>query len=106
MSLPKWKSHKVVEAFKISKIKVRQDGSAEMSSKNGDRVVVDRDYRMKHYPITDGYYVRDEDGYESWSPAKAFEDDGYYVRDEDGCESWSPAKAFKDGYTRIEVTDE
>ena len=26
---------------------------------------------------------------------------GYYVRYEDGYESWSPAKAFEEGYTRI-----
>lgn len=26
---------------------------------------------------------------------------GYYVRYADGFESWSPAKAFEDGYTRI-----
>ena len=26
---------------------------------------------------------------------------GYYVRYEDGYESWSPAQAFEEGYTRI-----
>jgi hypothetical protein len=27
---------------------------------------------------------------------------GYYVRYKDGFESWSPAKAFEEGYTRID----
>ena len=39
-------------------------------------IKVDRAYMNKHKPEVGGYYLRYEDGYESWSPAKAFED-GY-----------------------------
>lgn len=35
-------------------------------------------YMSKHNPKVGGYYIRYEDGYESWSPAHAFESG--YVR--------------------------
>lgn len=37
---------------------------------------VSQEYVDKHKPQAGGYYVRYEDGYESWSPASAFEN-GY-----------------------------
>jgi hypothetical protein len=37
---------------------------------------VDADYMQKHKPEVGGYYVVYDDGYKSFSPAKAFED-GY-----------------------------
>lgn len=39
-------------------------------------VRVDADYLSKHKPEVGGYYVVYDDGYKSWSPAKAFEE-GY-----------------------------
>lgn len=36
-------------------------------------VTVSEDYVKKHQPKVGGYYVRYEDGYESFSPAEAFE---------------------------------
>lgn len=37
---------------------------------------VDWEYLTKHKPQAGGYYVVYDDGYKSWSPAKAFEE-GY-----------------------------
>lgn len=37
---------------------------------------VDTDFLARHTPVAGGYYVVYEDGYKSFSPAKAFEE-GY-----------------------------
>lgn len=41
-----------------------------------DSFVLDKKYVDKHNPQVGGYYVQYKDGYQSWSPAEAFED-GY-----------------------------
>lgn len=72
--------HKTVKAAKITDI-VPLDGI------NGDKVAIElegekiglhvgRDWTIKHEPEVGGYFVEYEDGYTSYSPAKAFED-GY-----------------------------
>jgi hypothetical protein len=83
--LPQYQSHKKVWALKIKSI-VR-DGEGENRESNGSAVItpeeeefapfrVDAQYMHKHKPQVGGYYVVYEDGYKSWSPAKAFEE-GY-----------------------------
>lgn len=72
----KYKCHKVVEAFKIEHIEVDDDGFILSSLSTGDSVLVGSEYIRKHNPQVGGYFVVYEDGYQSWSPAKAFED-GY-----------------------------
>ena len=87
--LPKYKCHKVVHALKIEGIKFdsevakeenrETDGSAIIIPKEEDGIApfkVDQAYVSKHKPEAGGYYVEYEDGYKSFSPAKAFED-GY-----------------------------
>ncbi len=80
--LPKWKSHKTVEAFKIDQIEhhLVDIGEYEQISATlngfGYSVDVNLRYTEKHKPQVGGYYVRYADGYESFSPAKAFEE-GY-----------------------------
>lgn len=75
--LPKYYSHKIVEAFQIATIAVQPDGSAIIGNKpDVSPFIVSATYVSKHRPLQGGYYVRYEDGYESWSPAKAFEE-GY-----------------------------
>ena len=82
MTLPKWQSHKIVEAGKIGGIDRADGGGAllildlpALHSTLEQRV--DQAYLDKHDPQVGGYYVRyPGDGYESWSPAEAFED-GY-----------------------------
>jgi hypothetical protein len=71
--LPRWKCHKEVFADKIV-------GTAcagrELFLRLGGFVRLGHDLQTRGAPIIGGYYVRYLDGYESWSPADAFED-GY-----------------------------
>jgi len=89
VELPKYRSHKVVHAFKIDKIKFdcqlaqeegrESDGGALLypaMEEGMGPVKVDHAYVSKHKPFDGGYYVHYKDGYESFSPAKAFEE-GY-----------------------------
>ncbi len=92
--LPKYKSHKTVWALKIADITFDSDLAKEMNRetdgsaliapvrKDYVRFKVKSDYVNKHLrglekkDIVGGYYVVYEDNYESFSPAKAFEE-GY-----------------------------
>lgn len=69
--LPRWKSHKIVQAAKIVAI----DGHVLQLEVDGTRVKVhaDTEYLIKHKPQVGGYWVVYDDGYTSWSPAEAFE---------------------------------
>jgi hypothetical protein len=82
-ALPKWKCHKEVWAAKITKQDrlLLRDGMARWYLDNGGYVDANSMLRER---VTTGDPVG-----------------GYYVRYEDGFESWSPAKAFEEGYTRI-----
>lgn len=74
--MPAYKSHKVVRAAKITAF--RQNGNPNMP----DLVLGEIDgittllpeWHAKHKPQVGGYLVEYEDGYKSFSPAKAFED--------------------------------
>lgn len=75
--LPIYQSHKQVEAIKIEKMIALDNGKVRLISPKAEVFAdVEAPYFMKHNPQIGGYYVRYKDGYESWSPAKAFED-GY-----------------------------
>lgn len=82
-SMPRWKCHKEVFAFKIREIRMigeppvsSTDQRAMLVSTDGGVVTVTAEYMRKHRPQIGGYHVVYEDGYQSFSPAKAFED-GY-----------------------------
>ena len=79
--LPKYMSHKIVEAVKISSIDLTEGILLHHELSDIPPIEVSVAYMRKHEPKAGGYYVRYPDGYESWSPAEAFED----------------------GYTRIEI---
>jgi len=73
--MPKYKCYKEVHALAISNVEILGDGSAVLSFSEdsyGPRQV-SRDYVKKHNPAAPGYFVVYSDGYESWSPADAFE---------------------------------
>lgn len=71
--IPRWQCHKVVEGFEIGKINWRDNGGAELVSTCGRFVVsVTQAYLDKHRPSQEGFYVKYDDGYESWSPSAAF----------------------------------
>ena len=84
--MPQYQSHKKVSALKIAKIE-RHNENDPNAETNGSWMItpeeegyapfrVDQSYMAKHKPQVGGYYVVYADGYQSWSPAKAFED-GY-----------------------------
>ncbi len=83
--LPEYQCIKHVKACKIKQI--IPDGYGEDRETNGSAIIipessnlfeitVDHHYMTKHKPQVGGYYVVYKDGYESYSPADAFED-GY-----------------------------
>jgi hypothetical protein len=82
--MPKYQCHKRVWALKIAKV---EDPTKPDEETDGSRILhfedagyaprrVARDYVRKHNPQVGGYFVVYKDGYESWSPAKEFEE-GY-----------------------------
>ena len=74
--LPQYVSHKTVCALKITDVAyaTNQPGAHLHHDTVGvPPIAVDSDYLKKHMPLAGGYYVRYEDGYESFSPAQAFE---------------------------------
>lgn len=80
-----YRSHKTVQAFKISRVETlqseeliggdgpRPDGAMLYDESGSMQASVAQAYLTKHRPKVGGYYVQYEDGYESWSPAEAFE---------------------------------
>jgi hypothetical protein len=74
--LPKYRSHKEVWALKILSVCFtdNQPGAMLRTSEPGySHVSISAEYLQKHQPHPGGYYVRYQDGYESFSPAEAFE---------------------------------
>lgn len=74
--LNRYKCHKEVMAAKITSILNSGCEPYVLSLEGGGTRNVSHTYMLKHNPQVGGYYVLYDDGYESWSPAKAFED-GY-----------------------------
>ncbi len=75
--LPLYKCHKEVRALKIAGYHFDGDGPVILpDDPRFPPFRVSLAYMQKHQPKAGGYYVLYADGYESFSPAKAFED-GY-----------------------------
>lgn len=77
IELPKYKSHKEVYAIKINKISTSSlnENICDIETELGV-IKVSKQFIIKHDPKIGGYYVQYQDGYESYSPASAFEE-GY-----------------------------
>jgi hypothetical protein len=76
--MKKYQCHKQVHAVKIEAIEFFVDGSAKVATSEG--IIEARPRWRDRVPVATrsgdgdlGYYVRYEDGYDSWSPTKAFE---------------------------------
>lgn len=85
MDLPKYRCHKVVQAAKIIETGPEPGGrdvalTLQLPSKEVGVVIVSTDWALKHNPQVGGYFIQYEDGYQSYSPAAAFED-GYTAID-------------------------
>lgn len=78
VEIPQYRSHKIVRAAKITAF--RENGEPSMPDlvlgEIGGIVTMLSDWHVKHQPQVGGYYVVYDDGYQSFSPAKAFEE-GY-----------------------------
>lgn len=78
--MPRWKCHKEVFAVKIMELHPgRDDGNGPgmtIVGDDGNRYMLTEAYLAKHDPVEGGYFVVYDDGYQSFSPCKAFED-GY-----------------------------
>ncbi len=71
--LPKYRCHKVVRAAKILALREVPDFGPVLDLEGGHERPCKVGWDEK---IVGGYYVEYDDGYASWSPAKAFEE-GY-----------------------------
>lgn len=84
--MPRYQCHKKVWALKIAEVRDPNAGADHESDGSRELMFVEaihygplrvrHDYVRKHQPVAGGYYVVYDDGYQSFSPAKAFED-GY-----------------------------
>jgi hypothetical protein len=80
--LAQWQSHKIVRAGKVLPQQVEDTGEGTgvltVEDVNGTpcRVVVPNNFFARGAPSPGDYVVIYDDGYKSWSPAKAFEE-GY-----------------------------
>lgn len=70
--LPRYKSHKVVQAAKITSIDYHPN-CIMIHSAEGAPFQLSLKYDKKHNPQPGGYFVVYEDNYLSYSPAEAFE---------------------------------
>jgi hypothetical protein len=81
-NLPRWQSHKQVWADKIVAVAYPDtrvppaESSLMLTLACGDKVIPQRRLETNGQQLSGGYYLVYDDGYESWSPAAAFEN-GY-----------------------------
>lgn len=74
-TLPRYQCHKIVQAAKIL-IVIRSAGKISLDLEDIGAVEVSAEFDAKHHPKAGGYFIVYDDGYQSWSPGKAFEE-GY-----------------------------
>lgn len=90
--LKQYQCHKTVEAGQIRRIEKKESDAGALEAviliienhnllEPEHSVSVTVRYYEKHQPQAGGYYVKYEDGYESYSPAAAFES-GYSLMEE------------------------
>lgn len=77
-NLSQYQCHKVVGAFRIAEIVSFEGGTTLKSKRNNPdhKVTVSSEWAEKCQPVVGGFFVQDEDGEQSFSPEKPFED-GY-----------------------------
>lgn len=68
-----YRCHKEVHAVKIESIDAGRPEVTIIPEGDAEPFTVSLDWYRKHNPVPGGYFVVYEDGYESYSPAKAFE---------------------------------
>lgn len=75
---PKYRCHKEVWALKIKHVAIDNDANYSIVPVEEGYlpIRVTKEFIHKHNPNSSGYFVIYKDGYQSFSPAEAFED-GY-----------------------------
>ena len=77
VEMPQYRCHKIVSAAKITEFRGNGTDTPDLILGEINGVVsLLEEWHKKHQPHVGGYYVIYDDGYSSFSPAKAFED-GY-----------------------------
>lgn len=89
MPLPRWQSHKKVWGDKVIKV-VDNGPDCESAIQNDSHII---------WHLSCGAFIHVSKGLKTRGGVNPL--GGYYVRYQDGYESWSPAEAFEEGYTRI-----
>lgn len=84
--VPRYKCHKEVNALKIAMVAIDEEGSGSLR-------LIFEDTRFASIVVS-----------QEWVSTRHPEDGGYWVEYDDGYTSFSPAKAFESGYTRIYET--
>lgn len=86
INMPAYRSHKVVQALRIEDIEPMGDGGATITPSDAgfEPFTMAREFMLRHHPVAGGYLVRYEDGYASFSPAKAFEEGYTLIEASDG----------------------
>lgn len=87
--MPRYRCHKEVWALKINDVQ-QAPANQEALHAGGDWVVTPEDDGYAPFPVGYDWYVRH-------NPQAG----GYYVVYKDGYQSYSPALAFEEGYTRL-----
>lgn len=74
-TLPAYRCHKVVRAMQVADIEPLANGSFVVHGHGPGigPVIADPEFMRRHNPQIGGYIVLYDDGYQSYSPAKAFE---------------------------------
>ena len=82
--MPLYQCHKKVRALEIKSIILMTTGDYRLEFRDGryEPMLVNELWIGKHDVLPDGYYVIYEDGYTSFSPAKAFEEGYTLIADE------------------------
>jgi hypothetical protein len=73
VQLPRWQCHKIVHAAKIERMNHYREHTSLKLKDLDPQITVSSEWWRKHTPEVGGYFVCYEDGYESYSPAAAFE---------------------------------
>lgn len=76
MEMPRYTSHKKVWALKIKSLELSDHSNSVVLVPVLERyapIPVSAEYINKHHPQAGGYFVQYADGYQSFSPADAFE---------------------------------
>lgn len=93
--MKRYQCYKTVEASVIHRVNAREGGACSLNLDAGT-IEMPAEWVQKHNPQVGGYFVQYADGYQSYSPAKAFET-GYHIAPTTGMSFGEAISAVKGG---------